>query len=313
MILSTTKDMSKTTPTSGISRQPIVFFGTEDFSSYSLRALVEAGFNIAAVITKPDSRRGRSNKLIQPAVKQFASQHHIPVWQPNRLKDIISDIKNITPRPTGVLVSYGKIIPQTIIDLFQPGIINVHPSLLPKYRGPSPIESAIANRDKITGVTIMQLEQAMDAGPIYYQETYPLDFTETQPELYQTLGQLGAQLLTQKLPDIINGILQPTPQDNSRATYCSLLSKNDSRLDPQQLTADQAEAKIRAHLTYPRSRLKVDQYDLIITKARAVSIPETPLDVKCADNTYLAIDELIAPSGKTISTDAFLRGYPLQR
>lgn len=305
--------MSKTTPTSGISRQPIVFFGTEDFSLYSLRALVEAGFNIVAVITKPDSRRGRSNKLIQPVVKQFASQHHIPVWQPNRLKDIISDIKNITPQPTGVLVSYGKIIPQTIIDLFQPGIINVHPSLLPKYRGPSPIESAIANRDKITGVTIMQLEQAMDAGPIYHQETYPLDFTETQPELYQTLGQLGAKLLTQKLPDIINGILQPTPQDNSRATYCSLLSKDDSRLDPQQLTADQAQAKIRAHLTYPRSRLKIGQYDLIITKARAVSTPETPLDIKCADGTYLAIDELIAPSGKTISADAFLRGYPLQR
>ena len=101
--------MSKTTPTSGISRQPIVFFGTEDFSLYSLRALVEAGFNIVAVITKPDSRRGRSNKLIQPAVKQFASQHHIPVWQPKRLKNIISDIKNITPQPTGVLVSYGKI------------------------------------------------------------------------------------------------------------------------------------------------------------------------------------------------------------
>ncbi|TWO86485.1 methionyl-tRNA formyltransferase, partial [TM7 phylum sp. oral taxon 356] len=267
----------------------------------------------AAVLTKPDSRRGRSNKLIQPAVKQFASQHHIPVWQPNRLKDIISDIKNITPRPTGVLVSYGKIIPQTIIDLFHPGIINVHPSLLPKYRGPSPIESAIANRDKITGVTIMQLEQAMDAGPIYYQEAYPLDFTETQPELYQTLGQLGAQLLMQKLPDIISGILQPTPQDDSRATYCSLLSKNDSRLDPQQLTADQAEAKIRAHLTYPRSRLKIGQYDLIITKACITQKPETPLDIKCADGNYLSISEVIAPSGKTISANAFLRGYPLQR
>ncbi len=305
--------MSKTTPTSGISRQPIVFFGTEDFSLYSLRALVEAGFNIVAVITKPDSRRGRSNKLIQPAVKQFASQHHIPVWQPNRLKDIINDIKNITPQPIGVLVSYGKIIPQTIIDLFHPGIINVHPSLLPKYRGPSPIESAIANRDKITGVTIMKLEQAMDAGPIYYQEAYPLDFTETQPELYQALGQLGAQLLTQKLPNIINGILQPTPQDNSRATYCSLLSKDDSRLDPQQLTADQIEAKIRAHLTYPRSRLKIGQYDLIITKACITQKTETPLDIKCADGNYLSISEVIAPSGKTISADAFLRGYPLQR
>lgn len=305
--------MSKTIPTSGTSGQPIVFFGTEDFSLYSLRTLVEAGFDIAAVITKPDSRRGRGNKIVQPAVKKFAIEHNIPVWQPERLKNIINDIKNITPQPIGVLVSYGKIIPQTIIDLFRPGIINVHPSLLPKYRGPSPIESAIANRDKTTGVTIMRLEQAMDAGPIYHQEICPLDFTETQPELYQTLGQLGAQLLTQKLPDIINGILQPTPQDNSRATYCSLLSKDDSRLDPQQLTADQIEAKIRAHLTYPRSRLKIGQYDLIITKACITQKPETPLDIKCADGNYLSISELIAPSGKTISTDAFLRGYPLQR
>ena len=159
----------------------------------------------------------------------------------------------------------------------------------------------------------MRLEQAMDAGPIYHQETYPLDFTETQPELYQTLGQLGAQLLTQKLPDIINGILQPTPQDNSRATYCSLLSKDDSRLDPQQLTADQIEAKIRANLTYPRSRLKIGQYDLIITKACITQKTETPLDIKCADGNYLSISEVIAPSGKTISADAFLRGYPLQR
>ena len=310
---STTTPMSKTMPTSGAKTQPIVFFGTEDFSLYSLRALVEAGFNVAAIVTKPDTRRGRGGKLTQPAVKQFAIQHNIPVWQPNHLKNIINDIKNLTPQPTGVLVSYGKIIPQTIIDLFQPGIINVHPSLLPKYRGPSPIESAIANRDNLTGVTIMKLEKAMDAGPIYVQKSHKLNCTETQPKLYRMLGQLGAELLIHNLSDIISGILQPTPQDDSHATYCSLLSKNDSRLDPQQLTANQAEAKIRAHLTYPRSRLKVDQYDLIITKARAVSTLETPLDIKCADGTYLAIDELIAPSGKTISTDAFLRGYPLQR
>lgn len=311
MIRSTTRNMSKTTPISGTSGQPIVFFGTEDFSLYSLRALVEAGFDIAAVITKPDSRRGRGNKIIQPAVKKFAIEHNIPVWQPERLKDIINDIKNITPQPIGVLVSYGKIIPQTVIDLFQPGIINVHPSLLPKYRGPSPIESAIANRDNITGVTIMKLEKAMDAGPIYVQKSHKLNCTETQPELYRTLGQLGAELLIQNLPDIISGVLQPTPQDDSRATYCSLLSKDDSRLDSSQLTADQAEAKIRAHLSYPRSRLNIGQYDLIITKARAVKAPKTPLDIKCADGNYLSIDELIAPSGKTMNAATFLRGYRL--
>lgn len=308
---STTTPMSKTMPTSGAKTQPIVFFGTEDFSLYSLRALVEAGFNVAAVVTKSDTRRGRGGKLTQPVVKQFAIQHNITVWQPNHLKNIINDIKNLTPRPTGVLVSYGKIIPQSIIDLFAPGIINVHPSLLPKYRGPSPIEAAIINRDDTTGVTIMQLSKAMDAGPIYTQISHPLDRTETQPELYGTLGQLGANLLVQHLPNIINGILTPTPQNDAAATYCSLLSRDDSRLGLAQLTARQAEAKIRAHLSYPRSRLTIGPYDLIITKAHTALVAKTPLDLPCADGAFLSIDEVVAPSGKTTNSAAFLRGYPL--
>jgi len=308
---STTTPMSKTMPTSGAKTQPIVFFGTEDFSLYSLRALVEAGFNVAAIVTKPDTRRGRGGKLTQPAVKQFAIQHNIPVWQPNHLKNIINDIKNLTPQPTGVLVSYGKIIPQSIIDLFAPGIINVHPSLLPKYRGPSPIEATIINRDDTTGVTIMQLSKAMDAGPIYAQISHPLDHTETQPELYDTLGQLGANLLVQHLPNIINGILTPTPQNDAAAEYCSLLSRDDSRLDLTQLTARQAEAKIRAHLSYPRSRLTIGPYDLIITKAHTALAAKTPLDLPCAGGTFLSIDEVVAPSGKTMNSAAFLRGYPL--
>lgn len=125
-----------------------------------------------------------------------------------------------------MLVSYGKIIPQAVIDLFYPGIINVHPSLLPLYRGPSPIRSAIANRDAKTGVTLMQLSKAMDAGPLYYQVPYALDQTETRPELYQTLGQLGANILVQQLPAILNGSLQPIPQNDAEATYCQLLTKS---------------------------------------------------------------------------------------
>ena len=174
--------------------RPIVFFGTEDFSAISLAQLLKHGFPIRLVITKPDSRRGRGKQLCQPAVKQLALTHDIPVLQPTKLRDIIPDIQALD-QPVGVLVSFGKIIPQVVIDCFFPGIINLHPSLLPRYRGPSPIESAIANRDTTTGVSIMQLSAAMDAGPVYAQLTHPLRGDEQQLELYSTLGQLGSKAL----------------------------------------------------------------------------------------------------------------------
>ncbi len=299
----------KTTPTSGI-KQPIVFFGTEDFSLYSLQALVEHHFPVVAVITKPDAKHGRGQKLRQPAVKTFAHTHGIPVWQPTKLSDIIDDIKALN-HPVGVLVSFGKIIPQSIIDLFTPGIINVHPSLLPQYRGPSPIESAIMNRDAKTGVSIMQLTKEMDAGPVYYQAPYALDFTETRSELYNTLGALGANLLIQQLPAIIDGSLAATPQNDADATYCTLLSKNDTYLDLTRLTPGKAEARIRAHLGFPRSRLTIGGHTVIVTKAHGVMDQKTPLDLRCANGAFLSIDELIAPSGKIMSGAEFLRGYSL--
>ena len=310
MIRSTTKLMSETTPTSGTS-QSIVFFGTEDFSLHSLRALVDNSFNVALVVTKPDTPRGRRRILTSPAVKIFAQQQNIPVLQPTRLKDIISDIKKIN-NPAGVLVSYGKIIPQDIINLFSPGIINVHPSLLPRYRGPSPIESAIANRDAATGVTLMKLAKKMDAGPIYYQAPYALDQTETRLELYDILGQLGAQILAAQLPAIIDGSLKPTPQDDSKATYCKLLGREDTKLNLSSLTPGEAEAKIRAHLGFPRSRVDVGKYNIVVTKAHGVMTRQSPIDLPCANGAFLSIDELIAPSGKTMTAAEFLRGYGSQ-
>lgn len=234
-----------------ISRK-IIFFGTEDYSLIALRALVEAGYSIAAVVTKPDAPRGRGHQLGFPAVKRYALDHSIPVWQPNRLLDIIDDIKTINS-PVGVLVAYGKIVPQRVIDLFSPGIINVHPSLLPLYRGPSPVEAAILNRDRKTGVSIMQLDREMDAGPVYLQVPYALDYTETKPELYNTLFTLGANLLVQKLPDIIEGRLTPTVQQHDNATYCSLLTKKDGQIDPSSTTPGEAEAKVRAYSGFPRT------------------------------------------------------------
>jgi methionyl-tRNA formyltransferase len=286
----------------------IVFFGTEDFSLTALTGLIEAGYSIAAVVTKPDSKKGRGQQFVAPQVKVLASRHNIPVWQPQKLGDITADIQALGPI-TGVLVSYGKIVPQAIIDLFSPGIINVHPSLLPKYRGPSPIESAIKNGDSVTGVSIMQLSAQMDAGPVYTAKEHPLTGTETRPELYHALADIGTNLLLETLPAIIDGSLQPTPQNEQNASYCQLLQKSDALLDPTALTAKQAERNIRAYIGFPKSKLNLLNQTVIITKAHASSQQKTPLDVQCQDGVYLCIDELIAPSGRRMDAQAFLRGY----
>lgn len=286
----------------------ILFFGTEEFSLTALTGLIEAGYDIAAVVTKPDSRRGRGHQLVAPSVKVVAEKHNIPVWQPEKLKDITDDIKALQP-VAGVLVSYGKIIPQTTIDLFAPGIINVHPSLLPKYRGPSPIESTILHGDDKTGVTIMQLSADMDAGPIYTAKEYALIGSETQPELYQTLATVGTNLLLEVLPRILASDLQSTPQDNTQASYCQLLTKADGQLNPDELTAVEAERRVRAYLRFPRVRLNVLEKDIIVTKARVSQEKTNELAIKFKDDNYLSIDELVGPSGKTMSGEAFLKGY----
>lgn len=298
----------------------ILFFGTDDFSAISLKSLIKDGFSVGAVITKPDSQKGRGRKLLQPIVKDIAEEHNIPVWQPTRVADILPNLADITQKlgysPIGVLVSYGKIIPQSVINAFEPGIINVHPSLLPIYRGPSPIETAILNGDKQTGVTIMQLSAAMDAGPIYAQTTASLLGNETAPQLEEQLGETGAKMLSDLLPKIISGQLTPTPQDDSRATYCQLLKKEDSILQPEILTAKQAEQKIRAHLVFPKTKYKISEHNIVITKAHVKKAAEvndqnetSPLSVRCSDGNYLQIDELIGPSGKAMNAAAFTNGY----
>lgn len=238
----------------------ILFFGTEDFSAYTLEALIEAGFHIGAIITKPDTRRGRGKKLVTPRVKEIGLAHNIPVWQPTKLADIAADIATFD-QPTGVLVSFGKIIPQSIIDLFTPGIINLHPSLLPLYRGPSPIESAILHGDNETGVSIMQLSAKMDAGPVYLQETTPLIGTETAPELYESLGKRGAELLIAALPQILDNTLPAVPQDDTRATYCQLIQKHDGTIDWHK-SADQIAREVRAYTPWPGSRATLGGVDL---------------------------------------------------
>lgn len=310
--------ISHTTPRSGQTNR-IIFFGTEEFSADSLRALIDSGYLIAAVVTKPDSIKGRGHTLIPPTVKIIAESHGIPVWQPAKLAEIHDNIADLQP-VTGVLVSYGKIIPQSIINLFTPGIINVHPSKLPLYRGPSPIEAAILNGDSHTGVSIMQLSAAMDAGPVYTFTPYKLQGDETQESLYKTLGEIGATKLVAILPSIIDSSLTPNPQNEDSATYCKLIEKSAGNIDWTK-SAQQIEREIRAYHTWPKSRTNLNEIDTIITAAYVVS-PEDKkepgtVEVDNERQTVLihaGIDALsierLKPMGKKeMPVRAFLAGY----
>jgi methionyl-tRNA formyltransferase len=288
----------------------LVFFGTEDFSLPSLKSLVESGFHVIAVVTKPDTPRGRSKQLVAPIVKSYAESQGIPVYQPHRLGDIHDELIKLDA-DAGVLVSYGKILPQRTLDVFDPiGVINVHPSLLPKYRGPAPIEAAIVNGDEMTGISIMRLSAGMDEGPVFAQMTIPLDGNETRPTLTAALANTGATFLTETLPDILENKLEAVPQQNTDVSYTSLLTKDMGILNPITDTAYALECKVRAYLGFPKTRLKIKNTDVIVTSVKVVeSLSSAPLVIECANETFLEVRELIAPSGKTMTGDAFLRGY----
>ena len=293
-----------------LKKTPIIFFGTEDFSAVSLQKLIDEGFKIAGIITKPDSRKGRGQKFQAPKVKQTGEKFNIPVLQPQKMSEITDFVKKFE-KPAGVLVSFGRIIPQEIIDLFAPAIVNVHPSLLPKYRGSSPIESAILNGDEKTGVSLMKLSKEMDAGDVYSQEEIELSKTETASDLYKTCGEIGAEMLVRDLPKIISGEIKGLKQDDSQAEYCQLLKKSDALLSRDEQTAEQAEQQIRAFEIFPKSKIKLGEHLIIVKSAKVVSSnPEdSPLTLKFAEGTFLKLERLITPNGKETTAESFENGY----
>lgn len=293
----------------------VVFFGNERLVSGLatnetpfLLSLIESDYIVKAVVSHHTEERSRKKRPLE--VAEIAKKHDIPVLLPKKPIDIIDDLRALQA-DIGVLVAYGRIVPQSVIDIFPCGIVNIHPSLLPKYRGSTPIESAILNQDSETGVSVMQLDAAMDAGDIYAQNSLPLNGDETKFDLYATLSKIGKDLLMNTLPRILDGTLKPTPQDNEKATYCQMFTKNDSLLQPEKLTAEEADAKIRAHLNFPKTKLTINSHTIVIIKAHIAQSAESALHLKCKNNSILAIDELIAPSGRTMKAADFLRGYSL--
>lgn len=289
----------------------LVFFGNERLSTGftppgapTLQALIDAGYSIKAVVcnfAKATSRKARTLE-----VQEVAERYNIPVLLPHKLRDSKQQLIDYDAE-AAILVAYGKMVPQDIIDIFPKGIINIHPSLLPQNRGSTPIESAILDGATETGVSLMQLVKEMDAGPVWAQTRTRLNDTETKKELTTTLLRSGGELLLTHLPSILDGTLQPKLQDESQATYTKLITKADGQLNLDK-TAQQLEREIRAFATWPKSRICLFNQDIIITKAIITAKPNTPLTLTCANNTYLEVQELIAPSGKHMSGEAFLRG-----
>ena len=292
--------------------RPIVFFGTENLSEIPLETLIEDGFDVVAVITKPDAPKGRRREMSYPEVKKIAIRHGIRVLQPERLKDIYDFIGSLD-RPTGVLASYGKIIPQSIIDLFDPGILNIHPSLLPKYRGPTPIEAAMLNGDRETGVSLMKLVKEMDAGPVYAKKTLSLRGNETKNELYAALATEGIKLLVDMLPGILDGSVKPIEQNESEATYCEKFDKTRSLLNTKKKTALECYNQVRAFAGFPKTRLIIGDVDCIIVETSVAAQAETEIDVKCRDDKYLIVKKLAPAGRREMSANEFINGYISRR
>lgn len=293
-------------------RTNIVFFGNERLATAVgtqapvLKALLQAGYCIKAVITSQTVNRSRSERRLE--IEELAKQHNVETLSPANSAELEAKLKDLRPN-IGVLVAYGRIVPKALIDLFPRGIVNIHPSLLPAYRGPTPIEQTILDGQKITGVSLMQLSAQMDAGPVYDQAALNLRGDESKHDLADQLSRLGADLLIKHLPAIISGDLEPKPQDEKKATYTPLISKSDGLIDWNK-SAQQLEREIRAYASWPGSRTKLAGKDVIITKAHTVPAnhPENKpgdievvkeigaLMVECS-NGYLCIERL-KPAGK---------------
>ncbi len=232
----------------------VVFLGTPEFAVPSLRALHEApGTAVVLVVTQPDRPAGRGQRTLPSAVKGFALEHGLEIFQPDRMRgpEVIARLR-AADADLFVIAAYGQLLRQAVLDLPRHGCLNVHPSLLPRHRGPSPIAAAILAGDEWTGVTIMLTDRGMDTGPILTQERVPLGREETSASLTPQLAELGAALLVRTIPGWVAGNTVSQPQDEARATHSRLFTKADGAIDWTR-PADELERQVRALNPWPRA------------------------------------------------------------
>ena len=298
----------------------VVFMGTPDFAVPSLQALYDAGFDVVGVITQPDRPAGRGKKLTACPVKQRALALGLPVYQFEkiRLPEGVACLKALAP-DVAVTAAFGQILTQELLDIPVHGTVNVHASLLPRYRGSSPISWAILNGESETGVTLMRTDAGIDTGDIIRSVTTPIGPMETAGELTDRLAALGAKLLAETLPDYLTGRIVPVKQDPEKATYLPMLKKEMGGIDwtkPASVIACQVRGMNPwpcAYTDMPEGRLKLYQAQAVPCDAAAepgtvlVSGPKEGLVVRCGEGA-LEVLELQAPGGRRMAAKAYLMG-----
>ena len=297
----------------------LVFCGTPRFAVPTLETLVREGFSIRLVVTQPDRPRGRGLVLAPSAVKQSALAQHLLITQPENIKNNQEFRAQLTAfKPDAiVVVGYGRIIPQWMIDLPRFGNINLHASLLPKYRGAAPIQWAIASGDRTTGVTTMRIDAGLDTGDILMQKEIPINPADTSEILAPTLAAIGADLLVDTLRELQAGTIKPRPQDNEKATLAPILTKEDGRIDFHR-TAMEITNRLRGFQPWPGAFTTFRGKNLHVWGAAVWQHPLPPsqllvendrLLVGCGEETALTLLEVQPEGKKHIAVRDFIHGY----
>ena len=302
----------------------IVFMGTPDFASASLKKLIDEKFDVVGVFTQPDKPKGRGMELCASPVKELALENGLPVFQPVKRRDgtALAQIKALEPDIL-VVVAYGRILPDDILAVPKYGAINVHGSLLPKYRGAAPIQWAVLNGDKVTGVTTMYLASEMDTGDIIYTAETEIGEYETSGELFDRLKDMGAELLVKTLRDIDAGIAPRAPQDHSKASYVTMLDKSICPIDWNK-TPREVLKHIYGLQPWPVATMELEGKTVRVFAAKytdgktekvpgdVVSTDKGGLEIACADGETLLITELQAPGKKRMGAKDYLRGHQIK-
>lgn len=303
----------------------ILFMGTPEFAVASLQALVEAGYDICAVFTRPDQKKNRGMKLLPPPVKEYALGQNIPVYQPEQVKseETFQLIQELNPSLI-VVAAYGMILPESILQFPPLGCINVHSSLLPQYRGAAPINWAVVNGDAKTGVTIMDMVLELDAGDIISQISTEISLDETVETVHDRLAQLGGTLLVKTVGDIEGGIATRIPQDLAEVTYAPMLSRELCPLDFKK-SARELHNQIRGLVPWPATTMELSGEQI---KVYGSTLPDSTsnlpygsivkadkegIDLSCGDGKVLRLTVVQGQGGRKMSVDDYLRGHPIQK
>ena len=302
----------------------VLYMGTPDFAVEALEAIIDKGHEIIGVVTQPDKVRGRGGKVSFSPIKEVALKHNLNIYQPIKVRDpeFIQTIRDLEPEVI-VVAAFGQILPKELLDMPPYGCINVHASLLPKYRGASPIQAAILNGEKETGVTIMHMDVKLDTGDMILQESIPIADYETGGSLHDKLALLGARLVVEALDKLKDGSAPRIPQDDSLASYVKMLDKDMGTIDFSQ-PALNIERMIRGLNPWPSAYTKLDGKILKFWRAdvveysgdgdpgQIVEVGKDSFTVMTGEDA-LEIRELQLEGKKRLSCDAFLRGYSLEK